>query len=189
MHWTVQSEHTSCALHPHHHQGACPAEKSDQQEARNPRALQRHLLVGSNNTSWCSTALASKLVRRKFDTISQIPPQILLQDSQTVAQVVISCGPLVGCGCFLGAFWRAAVRHNGSARAKSTKTDPRKLASDRQIPWHNLAHFCCQCLPQRSPGPKPPPSRCNNQKIWDTPDLQDCCSCYSSWHPLPHCQR
>jgi hypothetical protein len=49
----VQSEHTHRKLHPHHYQGACPAENFDQRETMNPRGPQMHLFVGSKNTSWC----------------------------------------------------------------------------------------------------------------------------------------
>ena len=70
--------------------------------------------------------------------------------------VVISQGPLGGCGCFLeasgwllllpGGIRMRDVGHSENVHAKSAKMTPGNLASDLQMPGYNVAHSCCAKL-------------------------------------------
>ena len=89
------------------------------------------------------------------------PLQNLVQNSQTVAQeqaqtAAGGCYFLWAFGrllLFLGGFWMVAwmvaliswrlLGTMAMCVRRALKMTPRKMASDLQIPWHNLAHFCC----------------------------------------------
>ena len=46
-------------------------------------------------------------------------------------------------GCLDGCSVSWSVGHNGDVHAKRAKNESQKNGFGPQIPWHNLAHFCC----------------------------------------------